>query len=111
MMKQMIQQNFNLSFPTALKVCKQRQLKRLATGWKRLLKVASLLTIEPIYENYCQTSFFVPSACAKWHPSSPMEESYCESGQAAKPDEEEVASKATQLPDPVLAKDEQSTHK
>ena len=42
-----------------------------------------------------------------------MEESYCESSQAAnlKPEEEEVASKAIQLPDPVLAKDEQSTHK
>ena len=78
-----------------------------------MLKVASLLTIEPIIfmKIIVKLLFFVPSACAKWHPSSPMEESYCESGQAAKPDEEEVASKATQLADPVLARDEQSTHK
>ena len=48
-----------------------------------------------------------PLACAKWRPSSPIEESYCESGQDAKPEIVEVAGKSTQLPDPVLAKDEQ----
>lgn len=55
-------------------------------------------------------SLFLLSACAKWHPSSPIEDPYSESGQ----DEvEEVASfgKSTQLPDPAaLAKVERSSH-
>ena len=58
----------------------------------------------------CLLNFFLLSACAKWHPSSPTEEFYCESGQAAAESEvEHVASKSTP-PDPVLAKDEQSSH-
>lgn len=75
------------------------------TGWKRLLKVSTKYSAHVLRVFL----FFLPSACAKWHPSSPVEESYCESGQAAKPEVEDVASKST-LPDPVLAKDEQSSH-
>jgi hypothetical protein len=108
---------FQLVFSNSIEIL-QAETTEEASDW-----------VEKIVEGYISVNYYVciillgyekysflshhTTACTKWHPSLPLEEeSYYESGQAAKPEiEEEVASKSPLLPDPALAKDEQSTQK